>query len=380
MQKTQVDNRQENSGNRTIHKTNLTRTITWIFLGIGTITLIVSVTLSSSTLAFIGLGLVFWGAILAYIQPEQYTKKVILDSTVIPLFETLNKIIQELNYKGKGIYLPPKYLKDPQSSKIYISKQKNGKLPEPELILKHENQLFLENPQGILLTPPGAQLSNLFEKRLDTNFVKIGLEYIKQNLPRLIIDDLDLAENIEIETENNQIKIRITNSIFKEKIPNKYLSIGCPLSDTVACALTKATGKPLIIEKINTSEDGNIIEATYQTIGKTEKPSSEILLPKTKTEEALLKTLPIQMKNYFISNLASLLLTAIGSIFLAQVAWIIFYDVTIWGKDIVEIFLDPRTGEAISLGMGMQLIHYFLIGLASFLLGIFLYLRNRRRI
>jgi len=376
----QVDNKQEMPEKITTQKTNLTKAITWTFLGIGAISLILSVIYPSSILAFIGLGLVFWGAILAYIQPEQYTKKVILDSTVIPSLETLNKIIKELNYRGEAINLPPKYLKDPEASKIYISKQKNEKLPKPETTLKNENQLFIENPQGMLLTPPGAQLSKLFEKRLDTKFAQTNLEYIMRNIPKLIIYDLELAENIEIETENNKIKTKITNSAFKENNnpSQKNPSIGCPLSSAIACALTKATGNPVTIEKIQASEEGSIIETTYRIIGKPETPSLEKPISEIKSEELRPKPLPLQIRKSFLPYLASLLLTAIGSIFITQVAWVTFYDMTLWGKDIVQIFLGSRTGETISLGIGMRVIHYFILGLASFLSGIITYLRNRR--
>ena len=216
MQKFHILNKQSYSKTRQKNKISLTKAIIWAFFSIGAIALLTSLVYVSSILAFIGLGLVFWGAILLYIQPEQYVKKAILDATVTPLVATLNQIIQELNYKGNAIYLPPKYLKNPDASKVYISKQKDGKLPEYELILKHENQLFFENPQGILLTPPGASLSKLFEKRLVTSFAKTDLKYVIQNMPKLFIEDLEIAENIEIETEYNTIKIRITNPTFKE--------------------------------------------------------------------------------------------------------------------------------------------------------------------
>ena len=217
MQQLQIGNKRSNSNTRTKNKTTLTKVIAWAFIIIGATVLLTSIIYSSSILAFIGLGLMLWGALLLYIRPEEYTKKVILDSAVISSMLNLNQIIQELNYKGKAIYLPPKYLKDPQASKVYISKQEDGKLPNPSLTLKYKNQIFFQKPQGILLTPPGAQLSRLFEKRLDTNFTKTDLNYLAQNIPKLIIEDLEIAENIEIETERNKIKIRIINYFVGSK-------------------------------------------------------------------------------------------------------------------------------------------------------------------
>jgi len=365
------------------HKTNLINAAIYAFIGIGSVSLLISVIYVSSILAFIGLGLVFWGALLLYIQPEEYTKKAILDSAVIPSLKSLSQIIQELDYRGKPVYLPPKYLKDPEANKIYISKQKDGKLPDPELTLKQENQLFFQNPQGILLTPPGAQLSKLFEKRLETIFTKTDLNYVIQNLPKLLIEQLEIAENIEIDTENNKIKIKITNSIFKEthkqNNPHLHLHIGCPLSSAIACALTKATGQAVTIENIQTFENGKTVEATYKILGKIETETKTVL-PQIKPEVSLPEPIQQLVRMLFLPYLVSLLLTAIGSVILAQVAWISYYDITVWSKDITQIFLGSRAGEAISLGIGMRIIHYFILGLASFTSGILMYLRNRRRV
>jgi len=134
------------SKTKTKRRTGLARATSLTLLGVGAAALIASVIYVSQILALIGLSLVFWGALLLYIQPEEYTRKALLDATALTSLATLNQIMQELNYKGKAIYLPPKYLKDPDANKIYIPKQKDGKPPTPELILKEESRLFIKNP------------------------------------------------------------------------------------------------------------------------------------------------------------------------------------------------------------------------------------------
>ncbi len=83
----------------------------------------------------------------------------------------------------------------------------------------------------------------------------------------------------------------------------------------------------------------------------------------------------------FLPNLPSLLLIALGLIVLVWVGWLIWYDVTTWGKDIALIFFGSRMRpgelEAISLGIGMKVFDYFLIGLTLPLLGLFVFLRRR---
>ncbi len=79
------------------------------------------------------------------------------------------------------------------------------------------------------------------------------------------------------------------------------------------------------------------------------------------------------------ANLAGSLLTAFGSIILAWVGWLTWYDVTVWNKDLFLIFFGSRTGEAISLGIGMKVIYYFLIGLALLVPGLCSFLRRRSK-
>ena len=282
MQRLQNGYRDKGGKTKTKQRISLAKAACWTLLSIGAVSLIVSIIFVSQILALIGICLIFWGAILLYIQPEEYTKKALLDAVMPLSFETLNQIINELGYKGKAIYLPPKYFEDPETNKAYLPKRPDEKPPEPNLILKQENQFFLNNPEGILFTPPGAQLTKLFEKRLGISFTQANLQYVKQNLPKLLIEDLEIAENLEIDikpskfstektgTNYSIIHVRITNSIFKQmikgnpKLSQVYNAVGYPLSSAIACALAKVTGKPLIIDDIQSYEDGNIIDVNYK--------------------------------------------------------------------------------------------------------------------
>jgi len=367
----------------------------WLLLALGLTALTVSVIYESTILAFIGLGLTFWGALTLYIASEKYVKQTLLDSTTIPSLTNLNQILSELKYQGKGIYLPPKYLRDFETTKIFIAKNESTKLPTPEEIQQQEDKTFLKNPEAALITPLGLSLSKLFEKTLGTTFTKVDLEYLQQNLPKLFIEDLEIAENLEIETEyskdadkitdsvsetqteNDIIHVKTTNSIYKDiceearKLPHTCGTIGCPLCSAIACALTKATGKPIIIEKIQPSEDGKIIEATYRVLETTE--------PQEQTEKAPTEAAEvIELHPSRLSNVAGLFLIALGSTILVWVGWLTWYDITTWNKDLILIFFSSRTGETISLGIGMRVIYYFLLGLALLVCGLMIFLRRRR--
>jgi hypothetical protein len=72
-------------------------------------------------------------------------------------------------------------------------------------------------------------------------------------------------------------------------------------------------------------------------------------------------------------------LSLVGSagLVLAWVGWLTWIDLTVWSKDIGEIFFGSRTGEAISLGIGITVIHYFSIGMLLLAAGVVLFLRKR---
>jgi len=378
------------------HKTSPTRLVSWFLLALGLIALALSIIYASSILAFTGLGLTFWGALLLYISTEKYVKQILLDPTITPSLTNLNQILTELKYKGKAIYLPPRYLKDFETTKIYIPKNKNTNLPTPEQIQQQENKTFLKNPEAALITPPGFSLSKLFEKTLGKTFIVVNIEYLQQNLPKLFIEDLEIAENLEIQIEphkvakkladsaaatqlkNDIIHVKITNSIYKDmceearKLPHTFGTIGCPLCSAIACALTKATGKPIIIEKIQPSEDDKIIEANYRVLETTE-PQEQAEKASAEAAEA------IGSHPGRLSKVASLFLIAFGLTILAWVGWLTWYDIHTLGKGLGLIFFGSRAGETISLGIGMKVIYYFLIGLALLISGSVILLRRRRR-
>jgi len=70
-------------------------------------------------------------------------------------------------------------------------------------------------------------------------------------------------------------------------------------------------------------------------------------------------------------------LVASAALILAWIGWLTWTDMTQWSKDIGNIFFGSRANEAISLGIGMTLIHYFLISMSLLAAGVVLFLRNR---
>jgi len=236
----------------------------------GAIAFMLSVLFNSLILTYIGLGLTLWGALLLLVRQTRYVKNKLLDSTVMSSLTTISQLVEALDYKGKGIYLPPQYLKAFKGGTVFVPYKKEVIIPPIEEVA--QEKVFLGNPKGLCLTPPGLSLANVYEDELGTDFASVDLYYLQRNLPKLFVKGLEIAEDLEININNNTIHVKILNSTYRDlckeagKFSNLCSLIGCPICSSIACVLTRATGKPIIIEKASLSTDGKTIEAHYRII------------------------------------------------------------------------------------------------------------------
>ncbi len=75
-------------------------------------------------------------------------------------------------------------------------------------------------------------------------------------------------------------------------------------------------------------------------------------------------------------NLIMFSLFVVGALVMVWVGSLTINDITVWNKDIGTIMFGSRTGEPISLGIGMTLINYVFVGLAFFGAGAALFVRT----
>lgn len=234
-------------------RNGINRIITLTFLLLGVILTSLSAFYESTTLAIIGVAIVFWGLVLRYVTPEKDVPIKLLLAANLPPTSNVEKILTELNLTEKGRYLPPKYLKDFESSIVFIPQTPQQPLPKPDEISKHN--LFAESRHGILLVPPGMALAKSFEEEIRKSFAETDLNYFVKNFPNVIVNDLEIAESVEIENKDNKIILEIVGSLLDEvchetkKLPRTHKSVGCLLSSSIACVLAKVTGKSVVIEK-----------------------------------------------------------------------------------------------------------------------------------
>jgi len=253
-------------------KISRTKTTGIGLLVFGAVALVVSYVYSSSILTMIGLSLSIWGTLVLYIQTDEYVKRTLMDAATETSLKTINGIVKELDYQGKAWHLSPIYFENPDTSKVYIAKTGNA-IPKTRPIQVEENRTFSINQEGLLVDAPGAGLNKLFEKALGTRFAKVDLAYLQQKLPKLLVEDFEIAEECELMTDGDTICVTLNNCIMKTALDEKtdqplLPGLGSPIASAIACALAKATGMSVNIASEHQTSDLKGVVLQYQLLRK----------------------------------------------------------------------------------------------------------------
>jgi len=228
-----------------------------------------SIFYESTVLAFVGLTLILWGCLFTLVLPSKYVKSEVMDHMSSSSLSAIDLIISDLNLKGKPIYVPvPKGLYLP-----YIRGMKNEFVYIPEKDIEIEaalEQAFTRNPKGLRLTPPGLALADLLEEKSRLKFYDLETDALIELLPAFITRELELAENFEISLKEGGAHATMKNAACQDlcesasRMQNICPHIGCPITSSVACILTRVTNRPVIL--VSCLLRDNMIEAHYQIL------------------------------------------------------------------------------------------------------------------
>jgi hypothetical protein len=227
---------------------------------------------SSVVLTLAGLGLVFWGAIMLYISPQRFVPEKVVESMSISTTKSIDKLLVSLNYKGKTVFLHPKHLKGLSQGYVFIpfESKEQTMLPSDEALA--EERLVYDNPRGIFMVAPSHGLVQLLEKEMDTNLATADMAYVKEQMPRLFVNNLRMVDSMLIEENHGFIRVkmggeaaaRTCKTVTNETTIGSHF--GCPLCSSIGLVISKVTGKPVTIEENKVHEVENIITTTYRTL------------------------------------------------------------------------------------------------------------------
>ncbi|MGA8857566.1 MAG: hypothetical protein WB643_10420 [Candidatus Bathyarchaeia archaeon] len=234
-----------------------------LLLGIGMAVLIASIITASTILAFIGLGLTFWGALMFFIQPSNYVRSDLMSVTAISSLKTIDKMILGMGYQEKGVYLPGK-----DQAVVFVPSEPFSMIPQ---VSEVGDRTFLKDPEGLILPPPGLALAGLIEKKLGFNLKNCGVEALAEALPKVLVEDLEIVRDVEIEVRGGTVRFKLYDSIYADfcaeiRETSRRCGLGCPMCSALASILTIATGKPVLYEEDKMSDDKKITESIYRLI------------------------------------------------------------------------------------------------------------------
>lgn len=248
--------------------------ISILFIISGILSLSFSIYYEFQILAFIGLGLTFWGALFFFLIPQKLVAGSLLFNSSLSTYLTVDRIIDDFGYKGKGYYIPPypqdvylpEYLKGLKASVVFVSGKNDGEMPSIEEIAK--GKFISKTQKGILMAPPGSGILAQIEDKTKVDFTKIDLSELCEVMPNFIMQELNLARAIEMKLEGEQIHLKMFDTLYKGLYSSRnnlksVILLGCPIVSAVACAIAKNSGRVVTIQKQQVSPEGLAIQVWY---------------------------------------------------------------------------------------------------------------------
>jgi hypothetical protein len=253
---------------------------------LGALALLWSINFRITVLAFIGLGLAFWGTLFLLLGTPREVESNLLYDAATSEYSTINRIVNDLNFVGEAVYMPPypksihvpdhqKSLKEPivfisqKKSSQNLSSTENNFLDLRSIEDRGAGKFLLKNGMGLFIVPPGLGLLKDIEKSLKIDFTNMDTMQFCQIISQFLLEKLNIAKSIETEKEADIIKIKIHNSIYRklytteDNLTSIHL-LGCPMTSAIAVGLTKASNKNVSIINEIVSDNNMVVEVWYK--------------------------------------------------------------------------------------------------------------------
>lgn len=259
-------------------KSNPSSSIAGAFLALGLLLLAFAVFMEQQIIAFIGLGLTFWGGIFALTRSGKYVESNLLDSTAESTYTTIDRMVNDLTFTKQGYYIPayprdvslPDYLKTLKEPVVFISAPTFSGTPSVEELA--QGKFLSTRNQGVFIISPGSGLMAQMERQIQLDFSKVSLQELTEILPHLLTETFNLAKTADLKlTETGAIFKAsgiLYESLYRSQPALKSVSIlGCPVVSAVASALAKSSRKMVVVREQMLSPNVCGVYATLNFVG-----------------------------------------------------------------------------------------------------------------
>ncbi len=232
----------------------------------GSLFLFLAFRFDSLLLGLIGLGFFFFASLSYLIAPKWFFRGEVLTSMVFSSLCLLKRLLGPSGFPGKGFYMLS------EDGGIYVFVSKEETLLQPPENAAIGKRLFLRNPEGIVLSPPGSELLRTIEDLSGASLDEAELHYALSILSEAF-SELEISRGFDFIVEGDLITVRMEDVVgrgfckeIEFRFPGLCEQIGCPFCSAIACGISKSLKRPVIIDYVDTSPDGRVTEAVFRVI------------------------------------------------------------------------------------------------------------------
>lgn len=249
-------------------KSNVALQLGGVFLAGGVFLLVFSILVEMQVMAFIGLGLMFWGAILALTRDGKYVESSLLDASAQSMYLSIDRMLNEQKKTSQAYYLPaypqdvslPEYVKSLTDPTVYITESFNGNVSLDELTA---GRFFSVKNGGFFLASPGSGIVEVVERYLKLDLTKVSPTELCEVFPKCLTESLNLAKNAQMNlTPDGGATFKATgilyDSLYSDKKPRSASLLGCPVVCAAASAFAKSSGKMVVLGKMETFSNNTV--------------------------------------------------------------------------------------------------------------------------
>jgi hypothetical protein len=234
----------------------------------GCISLLFSFLLNVTTLTFIGLGLTLWGLVIFYISESKTVPEAVVNKLSFSMLKSIGNIVTGMKHKGKAIFLYAKNLNGLNQGYVFFS-YKESQIPSYNEL--DDERIFYYDPKGIFIPAPSNGLVEMCEDQLGVDFATVDFAFLQQHLPKLMIENLRLVDDLTVEETDGIATIRFSGVSCVNLCKSVSMNIkngnqlGCPLCSAFALMISKVSNAPININN-TVLINGDTVQSTYTKI------------------------------------------------------------------------------------------------------------------
>jgi hypothetical protein len=220
-------------------------------------------------IAFAALGLLLIGILTSFAAPQPLVASEIVSSVMSPPTADLSIIIDSLLSDSRAIHTPRVTLGGESQVFLIFTKGTRDPATPGESLGKEGSPAWTTTKK--VLEPLGINLMKTYEKVLRRDFLELDTQQLSRFLSRATVSELQLASGFSLrEIAPGIVEATWTRPTFShtclETGKSNHPELCCFCS-SVACALSKATGKSVWIEESKMNTESVSVATVYQILG-----------------------------------------------------------------------------------------------------------------